>query len=102
MVLLIEPHMRLKATFVEFPIDGIRIVGGIQTQVLWIPDGWLWAIQTQGIKRGEKQFAIVAIRSFNGESQRKSTTITQQAPFGSLFAAIGGSGADGGMPRKGL
>jgi len=101
-VLSIEPHMRLVASFIQLPIDGIMIVGCIQAQVLRGSNRWLWAIKALSIKGGEQQFAVMAIGSLNGQGQWQSTTITQYAPFGSLFAAISGSGTDGGMPRKGL
>ena len=56
----------------------------------------------QSIEGRKQQFAIMSIGSLNGEGEWKPTAITQHAPFGSLFAAISGSGTDGGMTRKGL
>src|SRR5581483_6554316 len=45
MVLRIEPHMRLRASFIQLSIDEIMIVGRIQAQVLRMDDGGLWAIK---------------------------------------------------------
>ena len=78
------------------------IVGSMQTQVVWTLDGGLWAIKIEGRKSREQQFAIMTIGPVDEQSQGQPTTITQQAALGSLFAAIGGSRADGGMQRKGL
>src|SRR5437764_8871751 len=101
-VLRIEPHVRLVAPFVQLAIDGIMIVGRIQAQVLRVDDGWLWAIKTERIQGGEQQFAIMSIGPFDTQGQWESTTITQYAPFGSLFAAISRSGSDGGLSERGL
>ncbi len=86
-ILRIEPDMWLIAPFIQFPIDGIMIVGCIQAQVLRSKNGWFGTLKAQGIKSGEQQFAIMAIGSLNSKSQWQSTTITQDTPFGSLFAA---------------
>src|SRR5690348_14741543 len=51
----IEPHMGLKATLVQLAIDGIKIVGRIQTQVLRILHRWLRALKGERIQGGEQQ-----------------------------------------------
>ena len=101
-VLPIESDVWLVASLIEFPIDGVMIIGRIQAQVLWMAHRWFRLLVVQRIQGREKQLAVMAIGSINTEGQWQPATVTQDAPFGSVFAAIGGSGTDGGMPRKGL
>lgn len=101
-VLRIEPNMRLVATIIQFSIDGNMIMGCIQAQILRSSDSRLRAIKAQGIKSREQQFALMAIGSLNDQGQWKSTTIAQYTPFGSLFAAISGSGTHGGLSERGF
>ena len=62
--------MWLIAPFIQLPIDGIMVVGGIQTHILWVADCWLGTLKIKSIQGGKQQFAVMAIGSCNAQSQR--------------------------------
>src|SRR2546423_2518010 len=102
MVVWVQRRMGFVAPKIEVCINRVVIIAGIQAQVLRLLHSGLRSLIALGIQGSRNQLHIVAMGSLNEQGQWDASTITQQAPFGSLFAAIGGSGADGGLGKRGF
>ena len=98
----VQTGMGFVAAKREIPIHAVVIIARIQAQVLRLLHARLRSLIPLGLQGGSKHLPIMTISALNDQRQRDASTIPQEAPFGSLFAAISGSGTDGGVPRKGL
>src|SRR5579885_1668515 len=98
----IQAHMRLIASQIEVCIHRVVIIASIQTQILRMLNRRLRWLHDLAVQSGGKQLHVMTIGPIDDQSQRYSSTVTQDAPFGPLFAAVGGSGSDGGLGERGF
>ncbi len=70
------------------------IVAFVQTQVLRLLLGRLWAFHDDGIERGRQQQVVVHVRASDADRKWAASLLDQQALLDAQLATVGGVGAD--------
>src|SRR6266851_2896438 len=77
------------------------IIASVQAEMLWVFLGGSRARDNKMIQGSLDQLHIIAVGTSHNHGQRHTSSITQLAPFGSPFAAIGRIGAGRGSTERG-
>jgi hypothetical protein len=94
--------VRLVVPCHQFLVHRSRVVGSIQTHMLWLLRRGLGSADHQTIEGGTQQTDIMAIGSIYDHSQRDPGPIGQETALGATFAAIGRVGSGRGAIDQGL
>src|SRR5712692_4906144 len=83
-------NMRCEPKFCQEVVHFLKVVALVQTHALWLCLRGHWPIWHNVFDGFARQFHIVAIGSCDGQTNRHTVSLGQQATFDATFAAIGG------------